>query len=206
MSATAAEVGVAVGIEVGGFTASRERFDTVLAFLDGAETAAISHGELEDHLQAAGRELVRQLYQDHLDLRAQREQRVAVIGTDGAARARVETGHTRQLMTVFGQVKVTRIAYRAPARPNLHPADAVLNLPDEYHSHGLRRLAMVEATRGSYDDAVTGSPRQPGNGWANARSRHSPPGPRGRGGFQDGNGLFEQFDSVGRLGEEPADA
>ena len=84
-------------------------------------------------------------------MRAQRETRVAVIDADGTARSRVETGHTRALSTVFGKVDVARIAYRAPARPNLHPADAVLNLPAERHSHGLRRLAAVEATRGSYD-------------------------------------------------------
>jgi len=141
---------------VGGFTASRERFEEVLAFLDGAQAAAASHGELEDRLQVQSRELFRQLYQDHLDLRAQRETPVAVLGADGIARSRVETDHTRALSTVFGQVQVRRIAYRTPGRPNLHPADAALNLPAERHSHGLRRLAAVETTRGSFDDAVTG--------------------------------------------------
>ncbi len=150
----AAQVGAAV--QVGGFTASCERFITVLGFLDGAEAAAVSHAELEDHLQVAGRELLCQLFQDHLDLRATREARVVVHGADGAARPWVETGHTRALSTVFGKVEVTRIAYRAPGAPNLHPADAMLNLPAERHSHGLRRLAAVEATRGSYDDAVAG--------------------------------------------------
>ena len=153
-AAAAAEVEVAAEIE--GFTASRERFGSVLAFLDGAEAAAVCHAELEERLQVASRELFCQLFQDHLDMRAQRETRVAVIDADGTARSRVETGHTRALSTVFGKVDVARIAYRAPARPNLHPADAVLNLPAERHSHGLRRLAAVEATRGSYDDAVAG--------------------------------------------------
>ena len=65
-------------VEAGRFSASRERFATVLAFLDGAEAAAASHAELEDRLQVESRELFRQLYQDHLDLRAVREHRVAV--------------------------------------------------------------------------------------------------------------------------------
>lgn len=138
------------------FIASHERFSTVLGFLDGAEAAAATHAQLEEHLQVASRELFRQLYQDHLDLRAQRETRVAVLGADGIARSRAETDHTRALSTVFGQVQVRRIAYRAPGSPNLHPADAALNLPAEHHSHGLRRLPAVEATRGSYDDAVDG--------------------------------------------------
>ncbi|MGH9286580.1 MAG: ISKra4 family transposase, partial [Acidimicrobiales bacterium] len=37
---------------------------------------------------------------------------------------------------------------------NLHPADGALNLPEERHSHGLRRLAALEATRGSFAGAV----------------------------------------------------
>jgi len=141
--------------QAGGFTASRERFEEMLGFLDGTGAAAVTHSELETHLQTAGRELLRQLFQDHLDLRAQRETRPAVIDADTIPRSRVETGHTRALTTVFGKVTVTRLAHRAPGRPNLHPADAALNLPAECHSHGLRHLAAVEATRGSFDDAVT---------------------------------------------------
>jgi hypothetical protein len=44
----------------------------------------------------------------------------------------------------------------------LHPADAALNLPVERHSHGLRRLAALEAARGSYQDAVDAICRQSG--------------------------------------------
>jgi len=54
----------------------------------------------------------------------------------------------------LGQVQVARLSYRTPGQPNLHPADAMLNLPTEKHSHGLRHLAAIEATRGSFDDAV----------------------------------------------------
>ncbi len=51
-------------------------------------------------------------------------------------------------------VAVTRIAYRRPGEENLHPADADLNLPGQRQSHGLRRLAAIESSRGSFDDAV----------------------------------------------------
>ena len=99
------------------------------------------------------RELFRQMFQDHLDLRAQRERRLeVVVGADGVARRGVETGHERGLLTVFGEVEVTRLAYRRRGHANLHPADAGLNLPAELHSHGLRRLAVLEGTRGSFDD------------------------------------------------------
>ena len=35
----------------------------------------------------------------------------------------------------------------------MHPLDAALNLPGEKHSHGLRKLAGVEAARGSIEAA-----------------------------------------------------
>jgi hypothetical protein len=137
------------------FAASRALFDTTLGFLDGAQAAGLEHAELETELEAQGRQLLRQLMQDHLELRTLREQRLPkVLDAQQVARGSVETGHTRALTTVFGEVTVTRLAYRRRGHANLYPADAALNLPIEKHSHGLRRLAALEAARGSYDDTA----------------------------------------------------
>jgi len=139
----------------GGFAASRQRFEQVCAFLDGQQAGSLEHGALEDQLAEQGRELLRQLYQDHLDLRAERELRLEpVLDADGLAHRSVEAGHRRTLATVFGQVTVSRLAYRRRGSVNLHPGDAALNLPDERHSHGLRRLAAEAASTGSFDDAT----------------------------------------------------
>ena len=138
-----------------GFAGSRARFETVLGWLESAEAGTLEHAELEAHLQADARELFRQLYQDHLDLRAEREPRIAAVAdAEGVGHGSAEPGHTRGLATVFGPVQVTRIAYRARGQANLHPADGVLNLPEDRHSHGLHRLAAIEASRGSFDGAV----------------------------------------------------
>jgi hypothetical protein len=137
------------------FDQSRERFEMVLAWLSGPESAGLTHAELEDHLQVASREVFCQLLQDHLDLRAQREPKLAeVVGADQVSRRTLEAGRARTLATVFGDVRVERLAYRARAQADLHPADAVLNLPAEQHSHGLRRLAALEAARGSFAEAA----------------------------------------------------
>jgi hypothetical protein len=97
----------------GAFGASRERFEAVVAWLDGAVSARLSHAELEERLQDDGRQLLRQLLQDHLDERAQREQRlVDVADAAGVEHPYAESGHTSSLATVFGQVSVARIAYR----------------------------------------------------------------------------------------------
>jgi hypothetical protein len=137
-----------------GFAQSRELFESLVAGLAGSAAMGLAHAELEEHLQVRGRELLRCLLQDHLDLRGLREQRAEqVVGADEVARRSVERGHTRGLLSVFGEVTVRRMAYRASGAPNLYPADAGLNLPVEKHSHGVRRLAAIEATRGSYQDA-----------------------------------------------------
>ena len=147
----------------GAFAGSRDRFELVVGWLEGAESAALTHAELEARLEVESRELFRQLLQDHLDLRAQRERRLdGVVGADGVARGSVEAGHQRGLATVFGEVSVERIAYRSRGHANLHPADGVLNLPTEKHSHGLRRLAAVESARGSFETAVEAVQRATG--------------------------------------------
>jgi len=144
------------------FAGARERFETILNWLDGDPSTLLDHGELERQLDIEGRRLLRQLLQDHLDLRGMREIRVKVRDADGNRRSRVETGHTRGLATIFGQVIVTRLAYREPDLMNLHPADAVLNLPVEKHSHGLRQLAAIEASRDSFGAAVEAIERSTG--------------------------------------------
>lgn len=152
----------AEAVEQAAFDGSRVCFEDVVGWLEGAEAGSLSHGELEDDLDRRGRELLRRLLQDHLDLRAQREERVEVIDIDGLTHGAVEVGHARPLATVFGAVTVKRLAYRHRGTTNLHPADAALNLPAERHSHGLRRLAAVEASRGSFEEAADAVERATG--------------------------------------------
>jgi hypothetical protein len=118
------------------FSASRCQFEGLTSFLESEECLAVEHAELESAIETRERELLRQMVQDHLDLRALREVRLsAVVDGDGVGRTRVEAGHARSLETVFGEVQVRRLAYRAEDRGNLHPADGALNLPRERHSN-----------------------------------------------------------------------
>jgi len=145
------------------FAASRERFVETLGWLSSEAARALEHAELEECLERRGRELVRQLFQDSVDLRACCEERVeAVVGADGVARRTVERSHERALLTVFGEVTVRRLAYRQRGAENLYVADGELNLPEEKHSHGLRRLAALEAPKESFEDAREVIRRQTG--------------------------------------------
>ena len=136
------------------FGAAKGLFDALVDELGDPAADELTHAELEERIATRGREVMRQMLQDHLDLRSIREpRRSEVTGADRVVRRRVEPGHERRLATVFGTVTVTRIAYRALRASNLHPMDARLNLPLERASFGLRRLAAIEAVRGSFDDA-----------------------------------------------------
>jgi hypothetical protein len=145
------------------FAQARACYEETGQWLASEEAASLTHAELEDQLGTRGRELLRRMFQGQLDLRALREQRRdEVTGADGIVRTRAEKGHSRPLATVFGQVTVTRMAYRAPGAANVHPVDAELNLPEEKQSHGLRRLTAIESARGSFGGAAAAITRGTG--------------------------------------------
>jgi hypothetical protein len=114
----------------------------------------MTHSELERVLETEGRAVLRQLLQDHLDLRAPGEAATpTVVGADGAPRTH-RREQTRSLETVLGTVEVTRLGYGRRGAESLHPLDAELNLPDEKYSLGVRRRAAELATKQSFDEAV----------------------------------------------------
>lgn len=141
------------------FAASMKLVTALVGELQAPGAAGLTAYELERFVAGRGREVLRQMVQDHLDLRAAREeeavrqQRTPAAGADGITRSRVETGHRRLLATLFGTVAVIRCAWRSPGAGNLYPADAALSLPAPRHSHTLVCLAAVEAARGSFDAA-----------------------------------------------------
>jgi hypothetical protein len=142
------------------FGRSRGRLEEIVGWLGGTDAAVLEHGELEVQLQTVGRELLCCLFQDHLDLRAGREQRLdGVADGDGVKRRAVERDHRRPLASVFGEVTVSRLAYRQRGEENLYIADGALNLPVERASHGVRRMVAVEAAAGSFEHA-TGQARE----------------------------------------------
>jgi hypothetical protein len=128
--------------------------------LSSPEALTVTHEQAEADVEAGSRELGRLLLQAHLEWRARHEENhlSALYPQERAAlaggRSRLEKGHRRQLATVLGPVTVTRCALRGAGMSNLYPADAMLGLSHGRHSLGLRRLAVLEAARGSYDTAL----------------------------------------------------
>ncbi|MDA8298185.1 MAG: ISKra4 family transposase [Actinomycetota bacterium] len=138
-----------------GFDRSRAQLEQIVEQLTSVEADGFEHGELEVLIEREGRAVLRQLFQDRLDLRALRERRLeVVVDAREVGRPAVERDHRRQLSSVFGEVRVDRLAYRARGQENLYVADGVLNLPAEHASHGVRRLAARAAAGGSFEDAT----------------------------------------------------
>jgi len=132
------------------FAWSREAFAQIEGWLAGPEAAGLGLAALEDELVVRGREIQRRLLQDHLYARAAAEPRLAALtGPDGICRTRAERGHAVLLSSVFGPVRASRIAYRAPRAANVHPADELLGLPAGKHSPGLAKMAAAAAAGGS---------------------------------------------------------
>ncbi len=135
------------------FGRSADVFGALTKRLAGAEALGMTHGDLERLLDKDGRELIRQLLQDHLDLRGAGEVRGDLVGARDVRRPHARL-RERKLETIFGGVKVTRTGYSAHDAEALFPKDAELNLPPELYSHGVQRRAAEEVTKTSFDQAV----------------------------------------------------
>jgi hypothetical protein len=137
------------------FSAACEQFEFLVHALHGERTARMEHGDIETLICRMGTELMRLLMQGHLDLRAAREvRRHDLTGADGSALSHCRPNRSRDLMSVFGQVRVKRRGYGCAGAGSVFPLDGELNLPPDKYSHGLRRRVAEEVAGHSFDEAV----------------------------------------------------
>ena len=133
--------------------APAEQFAGLAAWAAG-EARFCDHGEREKVIGEEGRELQRRLLQATFDIDAAREERAeGVTSAAGIRHGIVEAGHGRGVTSVFGPVRVTRMAYRNRREPNLYPADARQVLPDDPYSLGMRALAAFHLAAGGFGQA-----------------------------------------------------
>lgn len=133
------------------FSHTMEVFDGLLRKLEGPEWAALPHGQVEQALRVEGWELLRVMYEDHLNLRAQAQPATPVVGSDGETRTHRRT-MSRKLMSIFGMVELgLREGWRGDGLEALCPLDAELNLPPTIDSHGVRRRVAELASKISFD-------------------------------------------------------
>jgi hypothetical protein len=119
------------------------------------------HAELESLIEVEGREVLRSLLEEVIQLRGPGDIGPAIDGTDGISRT-----HRRlraiSIKTIFGEVEIERMVYGKPGSDSLAPKEAVLNLPEKSYSHGIEQRMAKEVAKSSFDEAVDAVKTQTG--------------------------------------------
>jgi hypothetical protein len=133
-----------------------EAFRDLERFLSDAAEAHLGLSELERGSERRSRELVRLSLQAHVDSRGDGEiaDAIVVSGPDGPVRLAYKRLHTRSVLTLFGEIRVTRMGYGAPGSKALHPLDAELCLPERIYSYECQRRLIRGAVCGPFDEAI----------------------------------------------------
>jgi len=126
-----------------------EQFSAMVSWA-AEDAGGLDHGDREKVIGQDGRELQRRVLELTLAVDSAREERVQqVTSPAGIRHGSVETGHDRGVVSIFGPVRATRLAYRNRREANLYPADARWILADDPSSLGMRALAAFHlATEG----------------------------------------------------------
>lgn len=152
------------------FCEARAEMERIIDRLMSREALSMTLSEIERLVGAEGHELLRELMQAHVDLRAAQEPVVEVVGADGVPRTQVRRS-TRTVETPHGEVTVTRNLYQAAGTEGLAPLDAALGLPAEHYSLEVRRLVAEHSARASFDEVVELVARTPARTCRSGRSR-----------------------------------
>ena len=135
------------------FAAAEESFQELVRHVRADAAMRMTHGEIEELIRCEGTEVLRRLFQGHLDLRAVSEDRAPVEGADGVVRTHCRESE-RRLETVLGTVVVRRQSWSARGLDAVQPLDAHLNLPPDQFSHGVRHRVCEVALGASFERAA----------------------------------------------------
>ncbi len=112
------------------------------------------HGEVETLIQKDGFEILRLLFQGHLDERAKTEIDLSSEAMDRSGRPYTRENCSRQLNSVFGTVEVRRKGYSDKGRDSVFPQHAELNLSRDSYSDGLRMKAAYSVSDLSFEKST----------------------------------------------------
>ena len=126
------------------FTLAVDQFHQMVTALRSSELLNVEHGEVESWLHSEGMELLRRLLQGHVDVRAKHERRFeSCTGADAVERRQVRVDCQRGLMTLFGEVQVCRLGYRAKEVNSLYPMDG--KGKEGAHKHDIQQCSSISA-------------------------------------------------------------
>jgi len=125
-------------------------------YLAEAEGTGAGLPELERESVRRGREIVRLALQTHLDARSPGDVGRALLldHPDGTVRLGEKRLHARRIVTIVGELSVSRLGYAAPGHRSVHPLDAELCLPARSFSYEVQRHLARGAVCGPFEEAV----------------------------------------------------
>jgi hypothetical protein len=134
-----------------------EAFRDLERFLSEAAEAHLGLSELERGSERRARELTRVELQAHVDSRGEGDVGAAIIipAHEGQPlRLAYKRLHTRSVLTLFGELRITRMGYGAPGHNALHPLDVELCLPERIYSYECQRRLIRGVICGPFDEAI----------------------------------------------------
>jgi len=139
--------------EAGGLQA----FGELERFLAEAGEARLALSDIERGAEPRGRELLRRLLQAHIDARGDGDVGEAIIAQlrEGPVRLGYKRRYARPVLTLFGDVRITRMGYGAPGRQAIYPLDRELGLPGRIYSYECQRRLMRAVVCSPFDEAIS---------------------------------------------------
>jgi hypothetical protein len=133
-----------------------EAFSDLERFLEAAATAHAGLGEVERASERRGREMVRLMLQAHLDARGAGDVGDAIVIDAGEAPLRLayKRIRSRRILTVFGELTLTRTGYGQPGERTVYPLDRELQLPERTYSYEYQRRLMRTVVCSPFDEAI----------------------------------------------------
>jgi hypothetical protein len=133
-----------------------DAFQDLERWLSGQAARAAGISELERESERRGREILRLALQAHIDARGDGDVGEAIVlaGEPEPVRLAYKRRRSRPLVTLFGEVRVTRVGYGMPGREAIYPLDAELRLPKRLWSYECQRRLARAVVCGPFDEAV----------------------------------------------------
>lgn len=128
-------------------------------WLDSRKAGRLGLHAVEAEEERRGREMLRLLFQAHIDSRATGDVGPAIVVHTGDAPGETalythKRMHTRWLITIFGKVRVRRVGYGGPGQASIHPLDRELHLPMRIYSYEIQRRLVKAAVLMPFDEAL----------------------------------------------------
>jgi hypothetical protein len=133
-----------------------EAFQDLERWLSGQAAGAAGMSELERESERRGREILRLALQAHINARGDGDVGDAIVlgGETGPVRLAYKRRRSRPLVTLFGEVRVTRVGYGAPGREAIYRLDGELRLPKRLWSYECQRRLVRAVACGPFDEAI----------------------------------------------------